>query len=177
MESKIKSLLKHVQQVTFAELLTTLSLAMLLVSIVMLYEARTAILQRYIVPNANTSTIASHPSLELSASSISKLQQFILNHNEIAVLEVVGVRLIDNQRTTLIRLFNDHELERATSGALDTPTMLFSSDVVYNAEISALLNGEFTCTSNDHGPFVVRHNLQRIIKTTCRIPVPPYYGK
>lgn len=180
-EMKFRSLLESGQRIMFLELLATVTLAVLLVSIFILYEAKTAVVQRYIVPDTQVAVVPSAERLELSSASREAVAEFAHAHPEIAVVGVVAVELKENTRTSLMRVFNDKEVERRVVEADKTqpggPFPLFTADTAGNAEITALLGGEFTCSTEDVAVFIQRYNLGDKLKQVCRIPVPPYYGR
>lgn len=180
-EMKFRSLLESGQRIMFLELLATVTLAVLLVSIFILYEAKTAVIQRYIVPDTQVAVVPSAERLALSSASREAVYEFAHARPEIAVVGVVAVDLKENTRTSLMRVFNDKEIEKrvmdADKSVPSGPFPLFTADVTGNAEITALLSGEFTCSTEDVTVFIQKYNLGDKLKQVCRIPVPPYYGR
>lgn len=181
-EYKFKSLLERAQSISFVELMATITVVVLLVAIFMLYEARTAFIQHYVVADVESMGVPTGTTLQLSDNSKEQIEAFTHEHGTLALVAVIGVDLSDNTRSALIRFYNDKAIEKLAltndkKARLGVSSPLFTDNAVNNAEISALLNGEFTCTSVDSSPFIVVNNLTQTIKQVCRVPVPPYYGR
>lgn len=171
----IATILERVQKATFVEMIATLAFAMMLVSIVILFEVRTAFFQRHIAPGPQIVLAPVTTRLVLSESSIEALEQFAKSNPDLAAVGVISVDLSDNSRTLLMMVHN-------TTSVLSTPTMpqtwpLFTADPVNNADVSSLLNGEFTCVPAAYSTLAHTQSLGGGVKTSCHVPVPPYYGR
>lgn len=174
-EHNLIKALRHVQSITVVRVLIIVSFAMLLVSSLILYEARTSFLQKHV--NVLTTTVQPS-SLKLNPVGVKSLTDFMESHRDIAALGVVAVDMEENTRLPLVTLYNDDHVKNALEAAEDKqPQPLFTNDPQNNANVSALLNGEFVCVPHGSVTHVGRVKSEPLIKTTCRVPIPPYYGK
>ena len=65
-EYKFKTLLERAQSISFVELMATITVVVLLVAIFMLYEARTAFIQHYVVADVESVGVPAGTTLNLS---------------------------------------------------------------------------------------------------------------
>jgi hypothetical protein len=185
MTSRFHSLLTHVQKVTFVEILATVCVSIMFVAIGILYEARTSVIQRYIVPETQQTASPLANQLVLSPESMEMVAKFAKAHTEVAMVGVVSVNMTANQRTNLLRVYNDKVLEQVVAQRESKesipynqrPFPLFSDNITQNTMISSLLAGEFTCSATDNAMFSPQYNLEERMKTSCRVPIPPFYGR
>lgn len=174
--------IEHMHRVPFYGIIVTVLISVLLVSIIILYEARTAVLQRYMTPSSVSRIAPMQGRLVLSADSIDRVREFASDHSELAVVGVVSVDFSQNSRETVVRFFNDPAIEKQVTAQLhanaESPLpLLIPNDKINNDQIADLLNGEFTCSNAIDGIFVQLYNLDAQLRTVCRVPVPPYYGR
>jgi hypothetical protein len=177
MQEAFHKLLKNTQLIKFHDLLITISVIILLVAIVMLYEAKTATIQNKLFTQRVQSSTSQ---LTLSQESTEMITTFSNTHTKAAIVGIVAIELETNSRRLLFKQFNDKALliiADAHTKEGEDKFPLFDLDPVNNAEISTLLGGEFTCSTASGVPFLVKYGLQDSIKLTCRAPIPPYYGK
>lgn len=183
MTTPFHSLLTHVQKVTFIEVLATICVSIMFVAIGILYEARTTVVQRYFIPETQLTTDPIARQLILSQESIDMITKFAKAHTEVAVVGVVSVNLPANQRTSLLRVFNDKELEQHVTKQEANLTHsqrvfpLFSDNSSQNAMVSSLLAGEFTCATTDPATMMPIPDFGNRLKTSCNVPIPPFYGR
>lgn len=173
----IASVLERVQKATFIEMLATLAFAMMLVSIVILFEVRTAFFQRYLTPDPQIVLSPVPTRLVLTSESIRAVEQFAASNTDLAAVGVMSVDLSENTRTALLMIYNDKKLEVQAAKLNMTTWPLFTSSPANNSDISSLLNGEFTCSPAQYSTLALSIGPNSPIKTTCRVPVPPYYGR
>lgn len=184
-DTPFHSLLTHVQKTTLVEILATVCVSIMFVAIGILYEARTSIIQRHFLPQVLMATDPIATRLMLSSTSVELVTKFAEAHKEIAVVGVVSVDLPANQRTNVLRVYNDKALEQLVKTREAASAMpynqvafpLFSNNVVQNSMISTLLAGEFTCSATESAMFSPSYNLEERLKTSCRVPIPPFYGR
>lgn len=176
-EKVLAATIKHVQQARFVEYLAALAVAMFIVSIVVLFEAKTLFFQRQLAPTA-FELVRPFPSrLVMTETSYQYMVDFTEQHPEIAAVGLVAVDLSENTRTTLVMLYNDKQAEERSATAVPSTVPLFTSDPVNNTEMASLLNGEFGCFPSRHSAMASSLKIVELLETSCRVPVPPYYGR
>lgn len=184
MKTPFHELLNSAQKVTLFEILATVCIAMLFVSIVIIYEARTLFLLSKVTTDSPLVVGTVNKQLVLSSQSVVLVEQFAHTHSSVVdVIGVVAVDLIDNSRNTVLQVFNDKKIaaevvaQEAADQSKKYPTPLFTTDPLRNTEISSLLAGEFFCGVGTNVLFAAPYVISVPIKTTCYSPVPPYYGR
>lgn len=162
-------LIEHAQRTDWVDLLATIVMFALMVSIFVVYEARMALLRHKEAP-PKPNTVAS---LALTQSASFAFKSFVSAHTEIDYIAVVDVNLTTNTRKPIIYVLNgvasvdDRTLDPAGSE-------LFTSDPVNNSEVAELMGGSFRCTAETRITDVRRDGGMGM---TCRVPIPPYYGR
>lgn len=155
--------------------------AVSIVALALLFEAKTSTLRNLIAPHVLPSQSAGEQYvLSLTSEGVGVVNRFTAAHPQVDVVAIVAVDLEDNTRTPLIVRYNDRALEQLAAKYVQLPTIipLFTDDKANNADLSALLNGEFSCKSAAEGmPLVLPAQIKSKLKTTCRVPVPPFYGR
>jgi hypothetical protein len=177
-DQSFTTLLKRAQSITFVELLASVSFAMLLASIVILFEVKTAFFQRHFTPDPQVVLSPNSPRMVLSTIDVGALEQFAQEHTELAAVGVVSVDLSENTRSPLITIYGDKFVETKIATKPQISNMaLFTANSSNNTEITSLLNGQFSCSPSTSSPLLIEYKMTDIIKTVCRVPVPPYYGR
>lgn len=173
------SFVNRIRTVTFVEILATVSIAMLFVSIVILFEVKTAFLQRQLASDHLAVVSPNSSKLMLSNIDVDVVERFARSHAELAAVGVVGVNLAENTRTMIVAIYNDQTLKRLHQkhNIYAGSYPLFTADSINNSEITSLIEGRFTCAPSIIGPGGDVTEIRALVKTTCRVPVPPYYGK
>lgn len=175
-EHHFANTLKRVQQATFVEYLATIACAMLLVSILILVEAKTMFFQRQFAPSAFETSHVLRSRLVLTDAGFDAMERFAREHTDLAAVGLVAVDLAENTRTELVVIYNDKQVEKGVDRNVGSTLPLFTTDTRNNAEMASLLNGEFGCAPASNSVLVQMHKLD-MLKTACRVPVPPYYGR
>lgn len=176
-DSHIASILNRVHKVTFVEMLATLAFAMMLVSIVILIEVRTSFFQRFIAPDPQIVFSPVPARLAMSPGSTNAVVQFAAEHPTLAVVGVMSVDLSDNTREVMLMIYNDPALAEQNSKLTSTKWPLFTASVENNSDISSLFSGEFACSPARQNMLMEALSINGAIRTTCRVPIPPYYGR
>lgn len=151
-----------------------------LTACLMLVETKTNMISHFFIPPLPSLELPQTQLLQLHDASKDKVRQFAKLHPEVAAVAVMAINLQENRREAQFRVINDGELTEAikTQGdKYDVPLPVFSSNEQQNTEMRSLLAGEFRCTSSHGGAYSDRYKLDNILTTSCRVPIPPYYGK
>jgi hypothetical protein len=168
------------RNITLTQLVTSVVFAVMLATIFILYGAKIAYFQSVTESNPPPFIMSVGDRLELTPNSVLIVQQFLKTHPDIDVVGVVNFDMVHNTRTNMLRMFNDKALEAKVQEQIahppEKPQPLFTSDIESNSEISSLLSNQFTCNSGE-SIFTRQYGLRNIIHTTCRVPIPPYYGR
>ena len=110
------------------------------------------------------------------------LRNFIAAHPEVALITLIDADPVRNIRTPVHRIFNNTQLEQVIKGAEQSGRSgagpLFSADAENNKQMIAVMNGEFYCAPVSEGAFAnLFPEVSKIVKYSCRIPLPPAFGK
>lgn len=161
--------INRIRSITLIEVLTTAIFAMLFATIVILLEVKTAFVQERLTPGIYNSSDKLPSELVTSYADNQRISSFMLGHPYIIATEVISVSLSLNTQSPLLVIHRD---SREKVSNLQHPGSLFTTNHSNNTVITAMLNGQFSCVGTPP-----KSDTAPVVLTTCRVPVPPYYGE
>ncbi|MEJ7929857.1 hypothetical protein WG922_07725 [Ramlibacter sp. AN1015] len=124
--------------------------------------------------------VAVKQEITISDASKQAIDQFVALDNNVEVVQLVDVDLYKNARKVVYEAVTavrkGELLDEAQLTGQQVP--LFSSEVVQNSQMISLINGEFGCGAVKDTAFArKRPKFASTLHTSCRVPIPPLYGR
>ena len=110
------------------------------------------------------------------------IRRLMVRYPEIVMASVIDADPISNRRMVVGRVFNNQSLEVIVQKALDRGVngggSLITDDAEQNRQVLSMLNGEMKCDPAPVGIiFKVFPEARRYVTYSCRVPLPPAFGK
>lgn len=110
------------------------------------------------------------------------IAELVARHPEIVLVTLIDADPLRNMRRPIYRHFNHSKLEdvikQQEESGRDGSGPLYTSDESNNRQMLAIMSGEFFCSPVDEGSFAKMFpGVGEIAKYSCRVPLPPAFGK
>lgn len=177
-----EKLLSHVDDilhaVTLKRVLLTLLLSFGLLMVYAMYENR----QRIYSGILNDPVIGDYKLEHPTNRGKQALDDFVRRDKNIMLLTLIDADPLNNLRIPVYRSYGSEEVKRLIESSGDSRAAgsgpLFNTDPKNNEQILALMNGEMTCSPVNEGMFArMFDGVDRLVKYSCRVPLPPAFKK
>lgn len=184
---RLNDLAKFMSKLTVKRVSLTVVFAILMTLAYTVYEHRTDLYNRIIEstnPDAGAIRMPGNGKFYLLEPNVIQddaVRKFMLQFKEAVMVTVVDADPVKNQRTAVKKYFSNRELE-LLFGQLDmtrpSTNALFSTNEKGNQQLVRILSGEITCDPSSDGYFGNMYpEALSVVKYTCRVPLPPAFGK
>jgi hypothetical protein len=173
---KLDSLLQHV---TGKRVFLVLMLGLGLLFLYTAFEQRHVLYSKADLMSTNGDYVITAP----SPVGQKLLKDLIAKYPNIAMITIIDADPVTNRRVPVARVFGNKEIQRLFEDVLaKNPKAgegpLITADANNNAQVYAIMNGEFQCAPNKNT--ILSNNFpgsDKLVTYSCRVPLPPAFGK